>query len=114
MKEYLQQIRFSAYDMNRIIDNLLLFAEVSKAEAPVELVDMARVVANIRKRLNFMIEERQAKIELPEAWPWPSATRPGSKRLGKLPQQCHQAWRRPPRVELGASPSGTDGALLDA
>src|ERR1035437_3168274 len=34
LKDYLKQIRFSAYEMNRIIDYLLLFAEVSKAEAP--------------------------------------------------------------------------------
>ena len=44
LQEYLQQIRYTAYDMNRIIDNLLLFAEVSKADVPVEPVDMARVV----------------------------------------------------------------------
>ena len=67
MKDYLKQIRFSACEMNRIDDNLLLFAEVSKAGAPVEPVDMAQVVAKIRKRLGYMIKERQAQVGLPKA-----------------------------------------------
>jgi two-component system, sensor histidine kinase and response regulator len=105
LKEYLQQIRFSAYDMNRIIDNLLLFAEVSKAEAPVEPVDMARAVANIRKRLHYMIDERQAQIELPEAWPVVFGYAPWIEEVwANYLSNAIKHGGRPPHVELGASP----------
>jgi two-component system, sensor histidine kinase and response regulator len=69
LKDYLQQIRSSVYAMNRIIDNLLLFAEVDKAEAPVEPVDMARVVTNVQYRLSPMVNKHKAQIGLPSAWP---------------------------------------------
>jgi signal transduction histidine kinase len=105
LKDYLKQIRFSAYDMNRIIDNLLLFAEVSKAEAPLQPVDMARVVANIRKRLGYMIKERQAQIELPEAWPVAFGYAPWVEEVwANYLSNAIKHGGEPPHVELGASP----------
>lgn len=105
LKDYLRQIRFSAYDMNRIIDNLLLFAEVSKAEAPLEPVDMAGVVANIRKRLGYMIKERQAQIEFPEAWPVAFGYAPWIEEVwANYLSNAIKHGGQPPRVELGASP----------
>jgi signal transduction histidine kinase len=105
LQEYLQQIRFTAYDMNRIIDNLLLFAEVSKADAPVEPVDMARVVANIHKRLSYMINEHQAQIELPQAWPAAVGYAPWIEEVwANYISNAIKHGGRPPRVELGASP----------
>jgi len=111
LTDYLQQIRFTAYDMNRIIDNLLLFAEVSKAEAPMEPVDMARVVANIRKRLNYMIKERQAQIDLPQAWPVAIGYAPWIEEVwANYISNAIKHGGKPPRVELGASPQ-PDGML---
>ena len=69
LQEYLQQIRATAYQMNTIISSLLLFAKVSRAEAPVERVDMAWVVKNVRDRLSHMINEHQARLDLPASWP---------------------------------------------
>jgi signal transduction histidine kinase len=111
LKDYLKQIRFSAYEMNRIIDNLLLFAEVSKAEAPLEPVDMARVVANIRKRLGYMIKERQAQIELPEAWPVAFGYSPWIEEVwANYLSNAIKHGGQPPHVELGASPQ-SDGMV---
>jgi signal transduction histidine kinase len=104
LQEYLQQIRSNAYKMNSIINSLLLFAKVGKAEAPVECVDMAWVVKNVRDRLNHMINEHQATLDLPESWP---------DALGYAPW-LEEVWAnyitnalkyggQPPRVELGAS-----------
>ena len=105
LKEYLQQIRFTAYDMNRIIDNLLLFAEVSKAEAPVEPVDMAQVVENIRKRLNYMIKERQVQIEFPEKWPAACGYAPWIEEVwANYLSNAIKHGGQPPCVELGATP----------
>src|SRR5690349_17086566 len=54
LKDHLLQIRSTAYEMRTIIKSLLLFAEVSKAEAPREPVHMAQVVANVQTRLSYM------------------------------------------------------------
>jgi signal transduction histidine kinase len=111
LTDYLQQIRFTAYDMNRIIDNLLLFAEVSKAEAPMEPMDMARVVAAIRKRLSYMIKERQVQIDLPQAWPVAIGYAPWIEEVwANYISNAIKHGGRPPRVELGASPQ-PDGML---
>ncbi len=97
--------------MNRIIDSLLLFAEVSKSDVPVEPVDMARVVANIRKRLNFMIKERQAQIDLPETWPVAIGYAPWIEEVwANYISNAIKHGGRPPCVELGASPQ-PDGML---
>lgn len=67
--EFLQQIRSTSYEMNTIIDNLLLLSEIRKVDAPAEPVDMARVIVNARKRLDKMIEEYRGQITCPGTWP---------------------------------------------
>jgi len=111
LKEYLRQMGLTADEMKRIINNLLLFAEVGKAEAPVGPVHMAEVVASVQDRLSHMIREQQAQIILPEVWPiaigygpwieevWTNYLSNGLKYGG-----------RPPYLELGAS-AGTDGLV---
>lgn len=69
LREYLQQIKSTAYQMNTTINSLLLFAKVSRAEAPIERVDMDRVVKNVRQRLSHLIDEHQAQLDLPSSWP---------------------------------------------
>jgi signal transduction histidine kinase len=68
-REFMEQIKATAFEMNSIIDNLLLLAELRKAEAPAEPVNMARVVAKIRKRLGYIIKTNQARLVLPKTWP---------------------------------------------
>jgi len=111
LKEYLEQIRSTAYQMNTIITTLLLFAKVSKSEAPVEQVDMAQVVANVLKRLSAMIKESQAQIHLPECWPAASGYAPWLEEVWtNYLSNAIKHGGQPPRVELGAS-SQTDGMV---
>ncbi|MGB8215398.1 MAG: HAMP domain-containing sensor histidine kinase [Anaerolineales bacterium] len=111
LKEFLQQIRSKAYEMNRIIDNLLLFAEVDKTEAPVKPVDMLRVVTNVQDRLSGMIKERQAQVGLPEAWPVAMGYAPWIEEVwANYLSNAIKHGGQPPRVELGASPQ-PDGML---
>ena len=104
LKEYLQQIGSTAYDMSRIINNLLLFAEVSKVEAPVELVDMTRVVENVQNRLSHMVKEYQGQINLPEVWPGAIGYAPWIEEVwANYLSNALKHGGHPPRVELGAS-----------
>lgn len=101
----LNQIRFTAYEMNRIITSLLLFAEVSKAEAPAERVNMAWIVANVWDRLSYIIKERKAQINLPQSWPDAIGYAPWIEEVwANYLSNALKHGGRPPRVELGASP----------
>ena len=105
LKEYLQQIKSTAYQMNTTINTLLLFAKVSKSEAPVERVDMGWVVKNVRDRLTHMIDEHQAQLELPSSWPDAFGYAPWLEEVWtNYISNALKHGGRPPRVELGASP----------
>ncbi len=102
MKEYLQQIKATAYEMNRIINNLLLFAEVSKADAPVGPVNMAGVVSKVRDRLSYLIKEYQAQIDLPESWPEAIGYAPWIEEVwANYLSNAIKHGGKPPHVELG-------------
>jgi signal transduction histidine kinase len=104
LKECMQQIRFTAYEMNSIINNLLLFAEVSNAEVLVEPINMATVVANVRNRLGTMIKENRAKISIPRAWPRAIGYGPWLEEVwANYISNALKHGGQPPYVELGAS-----------
>src|SRR5271157_3684114 len=104
LKECMQQIKYTAYEMNSIINSLLLFAEVSKAEVPVEPVNMAKVVANVRSRLGTMIKENRAKISIPRAWPHAIGYGPWLEEVwANYISNALKHGGQPPYVELGAS-----------
>jgi two-component system, sensor histidine kinase and response regulator len=103
LKDDLEQIRFIAYEMNSIINNLLLFAEENAVEAPVQPVDMARVVANVRQRLSYMIRENKAQIDLPGGWPNAIGYEPWIEEVwANFLSNAIKHGGRPPCIELGA------------
>jgi signal transduction histidine kinase len=104
LQEYLGQLRSTAYQMNTIISTMLLFAKVSKSEAPVEQVDMAQVVANVLNRLSAMIKEYQAQIDLPACWPAAIGYAPWLEEVWtNYLSNALKHGGQPPRVKLGAS-----------
>jgi signal transduction histidine kinase len=111
MKQYLGQIRSTAYQMNTIISTMLLFAKVSKSEAPVEQVDMAQIVANVLNRLCVMIKEYRAQIDLPACWPAAIGYAPWLEEVWtNYLSNALKHGGQPPQVELGASVQ-TDGLV---
>src|SRR6185503_3220965 len=112
LSECLLQLRSTAYEMKSIVKNLLLFAEVSKVEAPRGLVRMAQVVANVKARLSYMIKEKQAQLLLPEVWPDAFGYGPWIEEVwANFLSNALKYGGHPPRVELGAS-ARSDGMLL--
>ena len=104
LEEYFQQVGLNATEMQRIITSLLLFAEVSRAQAPLEPVQMKRVVTNVRDRLSYMIKEQQAQIILPEVWPQAIGYEPWLEEVwANYLSNAIKYGGRPLRVELGAS-----------
>lgn len=109
LQAYLGQIRSTAYQMNTIISTMLLFAKVSKSEAPMEQVDMTQVVANVLNRLSTMIRDGQAQIDLPDSWPVVMGYAPWLEEVWtNYLSNALKHGGQPPQVELGASVQ-TDG-----
>lgn len=103
-QEYVRQMGLTAHEMKRIINNLLLFAKVSKVEAPVGPVQMERVVANVQHRLSHLIKEQQARIVLPEMWPLAIGYEPWVEEVwANYLSNGLKYGGRPPFLELGAS-----------
>jgi len=67
---YLKQIIDSGMRMNHIIESLLLLAGVrGAASIESEPVDMMTIVNESLGRIEFLIAERKATVQLPETWP---------------------------------------------
>jgi signal transduction histidine kinase len=103
LPEFLQDLKTTAYRMNRIIDNLLLLAQVRKNDMPLEPFEMPEVIANVRKRLSPMIAESQARIEAPERWPTALGYAPWIEEvLANYISNAIKYGGRPPYIQLGA------------
>ena len=110
-REYVQQMGLTAQEMKRVINNLLLFAKVNAAEAPVETVQMERVVASVLDRLSHSIKEHQARIALPQMWPRAIGYEPWVEEVwANYLSNAIKYGGCPPYLELGAT-SGTGSVV---
>jgi len=110
-KEYAEEIIATAYHMDRIIDNLLLLAEARKDDVPLEAIDMAEVVTNVRQRLGQLISQTQAKIVTPDHWPTALGHTPWVEEvLANYVSNAIKYGGQPPLIQLGAN-LDLDGCL---
>ncbi len=69
INEFLGTIIESGVKTQQIINSLLLFANVRKADIPAEELNMTDVIAEATKRLAPMINSYNAKITVSHSWP---------------------------------------------
>jgi two-component system sensor histidine kinase/response regulator len=69
LREYLGQIKDTAFEMNSIVDDLLLLSEVRKAQVPLEPTDMAGVVEQVERRLRPLVTKHGGCLVFPRMWP---------------------------------------------
>jgi signal transduction histidine kinase len=103
LNEYLDQIRSVAYEMNSIVDNLLLLSEARQGHVETQHLDMAAIVASIRNRLGFMIKASRARLHVPETWPVAMGYAPWIEEVwANYLSNALKYGGDPPQVELGA------------
>ncbi len=59
----------TAQKMSHIIEELLLFAHVRQQAIELQMLDMQLVIAEVKYRLHYAIEEAEATIVYPDSWP---------------------------------------------
>lgn len=111
LREYLQSIKVTAFEMNDIIDSLLLLSEVGRIEAPLGPVDTARVLSKVGNRLKYFIRERRGRIILPDEWPAVIGYEPWVEQVwANYISNAMKYGGQSPCVELGATPE-PDGMI---
>jgi signal transduction histidine kinase len=102
LSRYLNKITQNGHKMRTIIDALLLLAGVRRMKVELEPLDMETVVAEAMHRLFDMIEESQAEIILPEAWPESWGYAPWVEEVwANYISNAIKYGGQPPRIELG-------------
>ena len=109
--------------MNNIIEELLLLAGVRRAAVEPRPLDMADLVTGARQRLADLIQEYEAEILVPDAWPLALGHGPWIEEVWtNYISNAVKYGGAPPRVELGAAEENgmvrfwvsDNGAGLDA
>jgi signal transduction histidine kinase len=96
-------IAHHSHKLSKIVEDLLLLAQIRKVDVELGPLDMAEIVAEARLQLDALVTEHQAEISVPDAWP---------QAMGH-PTWVEQVWINylsnavkyggsPPRVRLGA------------
>jgi PAS domain S-box-containing protein len=89
--------------MARIIDELLLFAQLRQLDVPTGPVDMAAVVAEACSRLAIEIQEQQATVLVPAEWPTALGYEPWLEEVWvNYLSNALKYGGRPPHIVLGA------------
>lgn len=66
---YINRMSEAARRMEKLIDDLLLYSRATHQVMQVELTDLGRCIRDTLADLEIVIEEKQARIELPATWP---------------------------------------------
>jgi signal transduction histidine kinase len=93
----------TACKLSNVVDELLLLAEMRKADVVMEPLCMATLVAQAQERLAFLVKNRKAEIILPASWPMAEGYGPWIEEVWvNYLSNAIKYGGQPPRVELGA------------
>jgi len=101
-----KRISESVWRMNSIVDALLLLAKVrQQGDIKVAVLDMEAIVDGATSRLQAAIEEAEAEIVFPDAWPQAMGFAPWVEEIwANYMSNGIKYGKRPSRIELGADP----------
>jgi signal transduction histidine kinase len=68
-REYLDQIKVTAFEMNGIVDNLLLLSEVRKSQVPLGPVHMGQIADRVKRRMSSLTAKYGGHVTGTESWP---------------------------------------------
>ncbi len=104
LREFTRQIKTTAFEMNAIVDSLLLLAEIRRAEALMEPINMAVVVHHVRGRMSYVLREYHGRLICPKSWPTALGYAPWIEEIWANYIGNALKYAGPsPRVELGAT-----------
>ena len=107
--EYLQYMDTASEKMANIIDALLLLASTRCQEVQMDTLNMSEIITGVRQRLERMIEEYQASMITPTTWLTAQGYAPWIEEVWiNYVSNALKYGGKPPRLELGATPSGSD------
>lgn len=113
-KEALQSIFKTALKMNNIIQELLLLAAVRQSDVKTRVLDMGKIVNEVKQRLAPFIAEAQGEVTNPPSGAWPRVIGYGPWVEEVLINYVSNAIKyggTPPLVEIGADPEGFENAV---
>lgn len=103
LREHLQSIAHHGRKMADVLEALLLLATVRSQDVEVQPLDMGSIVTELLSRLSDQIQQSEAEIILPEAWPVALGYRPWVEEVWfNYISNAVKYGGQPPRVELGA------------
>jgi PAS domain S-box-containing protein len=110
MRQLTQGIRQMSTKMDNIVDELMLLAELRKAEVEIKPLNTAYIVTHCLERLTQLIEESHTLIIRPASWPQARGHGPWVEEVWmNYISNAIKYGGRPPQVELGASQE--DGSI---
>jgi PAS domain S-box-containing protein len=107
----LEQVDIAAQKMSGIIESLMLLSGIRRETLTLEPLDMVPIIDEVKIRLKAMIEEYQADIILPEAWPTALGYAPWIEEVwDNYISNAIKYGGSPPRVYLGGEE--TEGGMV--
>lgn len=100
----LQKITDYSFKMSSVIDEMLYLAEVRDTDVQKENLDMAEIVEEAKKRVDFMLKEFNAELKTPDSWPGALGYAPWIEEVWvNYLSNAIKSGGQPPIIEIGST-----------